>query len=49
MQIVSGAVMAWVSRALKALKHIEAASESCITKRQRLIESGKDDVLQGLF
>jgi len=54
--IIGGAVMPRISKALKALKHLEAASELCVAERQRLIESRKkddddekEDMMQGFF
>ncbi|KAL7778984.1 hypothetical protein CFE70_008487 [Pyrenophora teres f. teres 0-1] len=51
--LISGAMIPQVFKALKALKHIEDASESCVTDRQRLIESGEagdtEDMLQSFF
>ncbi|KAI2477912.1 CypX Cytochrome P450 [Pyrenophora tritici-repentis] len=51
--LISGAMIPRVFQALKALKHIENASESCVADRQRLIESGeadeKEDMLQSFF
>ena len=51
--LISGALIPRVSKALKALKHIEEASEACVTERKRRIERGKaddcEDMLQSFF
>jgi hypothetical protein len=51
--LVSGAMVPRVFKALKALKHIEDASEACVAERQKLIPSGKadgyKDMLQSFF
>lgn len=51
--LASGAVIPRVFKALKALKHIETASEACVVERQNLITSGKgedfEDMLQSFF
>jgi hypothetical protein len=51
--LISGAMIPRVFKALKALKHIEDASEACVIERQRLISSGKandrEDMLQSFF
>ncbi|EOA88692.1 uncharacterized protein SETTUDRAFT_106678 [Exserohilum turcica Et28A] len=51
--LISGAAIPRVFKALKALKHIEDASEKCVMDRQHLINSGKaeecEDMLQSFF
>jgi hypothetical protein len=51
--LVSGAMIPRVFRALKALRHIENASEACVMERQHLISNGKvderEDMLQSFF
>ena len=51
--LISGAMIPRVSKALKALKHIEETSEACVTKRKGRIARGKaddcEDMLQSFF
>jgi hypothetical protein len=51
--LLSGAMIPRVFNALKALKHIETASEECVAQRQRLLATNKSpkpqDMLQGFF
>jgi hypothetical protein len=51
--LISGAAIPRVFKALKALKHIETASEACVVQRQNLINNGKaedcEDMLQSFF
>jgi len=51
--LISGALIPRVFKALKALKHIEEASEACVTERKGRIERGKaddcEDMLQSFF
>jgi hypothetical protein len=50
--LVSGAMIPRVFAALKALRHIETASEECVTQRQHLLASTPQkplDMLQGFF
>jgi hypothetical protein len=41
--LISGAMIPRVYKALSALKHLEVASEACVTKRQELLADGEDD------
>lgn len=51
--LVSGAMIPRVFKALKALKHIENASDACVTERRRLHDSDKaverKDLLESFF
>ncbi|EUC31177.1 hypothetical protein COCCADRAFT_101960 [Bipolaris zeicola 26-R-13] len=51
--LLSGAAIPRVLKALKALKHIESASEACVEQREHLIANGKaeecEDMLQSFF
>jgi hypothetical protein len=50
---ISGAMIPRVIKALKALKHIEEASKTCVAERQIRIDNGKaddcEDMLHGFF
>jgi hypothetical protein len=50
MFFISGAMIPWVSKALKALKHIEKASDTCIIEREKSKRAVKGkDMLQSFF
>lgn len=50
---IGGAMTPWIAKALKALKHIENASDACIAERQRYRSSNganqRKDMLEKFF